>query len=242
MSACHPPTPRTPLATEPNTPYCPVNGVDPSGLAPYVNRYHQSGNSYWNGDPMDDPAFRVPQTLPIGQALRTRMPSTSSVPRGSGTSPAPIPGPIPRRTRKGNPSLERPKPVTLNRNEPTSECKEPMRFGARFPDFWGLHPSFAIPVLGGGLNGLVTSGGAKHGGLAFGMMFPPGPGVSIGPGWRFNGVNSESLDGTLTGWGVTLSGGVILGGAWSISLPSGSSTGQALLTTPSVGITFSYTW
>lgn len=32
MSACHPPTPRTPLATEPNTPYCPINAVDPSGL------------------------------------------------------------------------------------------------------------------------------------------------------------------------------------------------------------------
>jgi hypothetical protein len=34
MSACHPPTQRTPLATEPNTPYCPINAVDPSGLRP----------------------------------------------------------------------------------------------------------------------------------------------------------------------------------------------------------------
>lgn len=39
----------------------PTNAVDPSGLAPflYINRNHQAGSSHWNGDPNDDPAFRV---------------------------------------------------------------------------------------------------------------------------------------------------------------------------------------
>ena len=42
MSACHPPTPRTPLATEPNTPYCPINAVDPDGLVPVLSDAAQS--------------------------------------------------------------------------------------------------------------------------------------------------------------------------------------------------------